>query len=45
LHFRAASWEDNSLVKVFGTTLATEQCPMAFVTEYFPFGPLNIYLK
>ena len=43
--YRAASWEDNSLVKIFGATLASELCPMAIILEYFPLGPLDAYLK
>jgi hypothetical protein len=42
---RASIWEDNSLVKVFGATLASYQCPMALVMEYFTLGPLDAYLQ
>ncbi len=38
-------WEDNSLVKIFGCALASDQNPMALIMEFFPLGPLNLYLQ
>ena len=37
-------WDEGTLVKVFGSTLATPLNPMALVTEYFPHGSLDLYL-
>lgn len=45
LSYNATSREDGTLVKVFGTTLATPANPMALITEFYERGPLNLYLK
>ena len=39
------TWNDATLVKAFGTTLATPHNPMALILEFFPLGPLSEYLK
>ena len=41
----AMLWSDSTLIKVFGTVLATPGNPMALVMEYLPMGPLNLYLQ
>ena len=37
-------WDEGTLIKVYGTTLAARDNPMALITEYFPFGSLDLYL-
>ena len=37
-------WDEGTLVKVYGTTLAARDSPMALITEYFPLGSLDLYL-
>ena len=36
--------DEATLVGVLGTTLATPWQPMALITEYYPRGPLDLYL-
>ena len=43
--YDAMRWEDPTLVKVFGATLAIPGNPMALIMEYLPMGPLDKYLK
>ena len=38
-------WNDPTLIKVHGATLATPNNPMALVMEYLDLGPLDRYLK
>lgn len=37
-------WDEGTLIKVYGTTLAARDNPMALITEYFPYGSLDLYL-
>ena len=37
-------WDEGTLIKVYGTTLAARENPMALITEYFPLGSLDLYL-
>ena len=42
---KTVNWDDASLVNVFGFCLPTVTEPPILVTEYFEYGPLNVYLN
>ena len=42
---RMMSWEDASLIDVFGFCLPCQSEPPVLVTEYFHLGPLHTYLR
>ncbi len=41
----AMLWDDSTLIKVYGATLAIKESPIALVMEYLPLGPMNVYLQ
>ena len=43
--YNAMMWDDPTLVRVYGATLAIHGNPMSLIMEYLPFGKLNTYLK
>ena len=42
---QAMLWNDSTLIKIHGATLATPGNPMALVMDYLPHGPLNRFLQ
>lgn len=38
-------WNDATLRKVYGTSLATPNNPLTLIMEYFSLGPLDVYLR
>lgn len=42
---KATLWEDGSLLDVMGCCLESDKELPALVTEWFPLGPLDVYLQ
>ena len=45
MSYRTIFWDDGSLVNVFGFCLPSSIEPPILVTEYFEYGPLDVYLN
>lgn len=43
--YNAMLWDEVTLVKVYGASLATPGNPMALVSEYFVLGPADLYVR